>query len=167
MSLKLVPWYEVFVDEYAVFGRASFIEVLDSFNIIKQIVYRGRFSVAGKHIQSRVFTPACVWITLIVLGSVLMTPLIPIDIVSPAVGDFLCGFQLSCSACQRSSALRPVLVNVDFILSVAVAQSVSCPDHFVTHIDSIELYNEYTMSVATLWPSLCILLASYNVLWCN
>ena len=30
MSLKLVPWCEVFVDEDAVFGTVSFIEVFES-----------------------------------------------------------------------------------------------------------------------------------------
>lgn len=89
-------------------------------------------------------------------------------IVRPTVCDFCWAFQLSCSACQRGATLRQVLVDVDFVLivSVAVALSAPCLGQFVTHVDSIEAHNEYTMSIAVPYP-LTKPMASHNVIWCN
>ena len=105
------------------------------------------------------------WITLIVLCSVLVTTF-SLYVQQSAI--FFGAFQLSCSACQRGATLRQVLVDVDFVLivSVAVAHSAPCPSHFGTHVDSIEAHNDYTMSIAVPYP-LTKPMASQNVLRCN
>ena len=89
-------------------------------------------------------------------------------IVRPTGFFFGISVVLKCLPARRGAALRQVLVDVDFVLivSVAVALSAPCLGHFVTHVDSIEAHNEYTMSIAVPYP-LTKPVASHNVIWCN
>ena len=44
--------------------------------------------------------------------------------------------------------MQHILVNEDFVLAISVAESASCLDHFVMHVDSIKAHNDY-MNVDT------------------